>query len=144
LERAYWVGWDGSKSGKDVCTTLHIPEHAYTSQHNSGTSRHKREHASTFLHDRGTAFADAQAILRTALTSPDTLLFPFRGGRQAGLDECRQGIEVKRLPHGASLPRRPALREKNQPPAEISTEHYSPLIFAEYFPDRGTSKISEG
>jgi hypothetical protein len=63
LEHAYWVGWDGSKSGKEVCTTLHIPEHAYTSQHNSGTSRHKPEHASTFLHDRGNAFAEAQAIV---------------------------------------------------------------------------------
>ena len=29
--------------------------------------------------------------------------FPFRGGRQAGLGECRQGIEVKRLVHRCEL-----------------------------------------
>jgi hypothetical protein len=63
LEHTNWVGWDGSKMGKEVCTTLHIPEHAYTSQHNSGTCRHKREHASTFLHDRGIAFSEAKAIV---------------------------------------------------------------------------------
>jgi hypothetical protein len=30
-----------------------------------------------FQQDRGIAVADAQAILRTGLTSPDTLLLPF-------------------------------------------------------------------
>jgi hypothetical protein len=29
--------------------------------------------------------------------------FPLRAGRHAGLGECRQGIEVKRLPHRREL-----------------------------------------
>ena len=47
--------------------------------------------------------ADAEAILRTGLTSPDTLLFPFRSRRQAGLGEFRQRIEAgPRLRFGLS------------------------------------------
>ncbi len=99
LEHIYGVGCDGSQLGKEFCTTLHIPEHAYTSQHNSGTCRHEPEHASTFQHDRGTAFADAQAVVWTILTSLDRLVFRFSGRTSGRLGPCRQGIEVKRLVH---------------------------------------------
>ena len=56
LEHTDWVGWDESKLEKESCTTLHIPEHANTSQHDSGTCQHKPTLASTFRHDRGIAF----------------------------------------------------------------------------------------
>jgi hypothetical protein len=65
LEHAYWVGLNGSKVEKKFRTTLHIPEHAYTSQHNSGTCQHKPEHADTFPNGPGTAFSEAQAKVRT-------------------------------------------------------------------------------
>jgi hypothetical protein len=63
LERKYWVGYDDSQVAKESCTTLHIPEHADTSQHHSGTSQHKPGHAGTSLHHPGTAFSEAQAIV---------------------------------------------------------------------------------
>jgi hypothetical protein len=63
LGRTYWVGLDGSKLGKEVGTTLHIPENANTSQHNSGTCRYMPEHAGTCPHGPRTAFSEAQAIV---------------------------------------------------------------------------------
>jgi hypothetical protein len=41
--------------------------------------RFTKTHASSskFLQDRGIAFSEAEAIVRTGLTSPDTLLLPF-------------------------------------------------------------------
>ncbi len=81
LERAYWVGCNWSQLGKEVGTTLHIPEHAYTSQRMPATCRHKPKHARTFLHDPtpGTAFSEQQAVVRTILTSLDAPLFAFSG-----------------------------------------------------------------
>ncbi len=78
-ECVYWVGLDGSKLGKEFCTTLHIPEHAYTSQHDSGTSPHNPVHAYTFLHARGTAVAESQAVVQMGFTALKTLLLPPLG-----------------------------------------------------------------
>jgi hypothetical protein len=63
LDNTFWVVSDDSKEKKEFCTTLHIPEHAHTSQHNSGTCRQKPEHADTFPHGRGSAFSEAQAVV---------------------------------------------------------------------------------
>ena len=66
-----------------------------------------------FLHDRGIAVADcASHCVNETYIAGYAPSFPFRGGRQAGLGACRQGIEVKRLAHRRSLPRRPAFREE--------------------------------
>jgi hypothetical protein len=74
LEYTNWVGWDGSKLGKEFCTTLHIFSHAYTSQHDSGTCRHKPEHASTFLQSPSRYLANAS---RLAHNSAHLWLFRF-------------------------------------------------------------------
>jgi hypothetical protein len=97
LAHYYWVCLDASKVGKESCTSLHIPEHADTCQHNSGTCQHMPEHPSTFPHDRGTAFANAQAIVWTTLASLDTLLFaPIGRARRVGMRKTALPVPAER------------------------------------------------
>ncbi len=95
LEHTHWVCLDRSKVVKKSCTTLHIPEHAYTSQHNSGTCRHLPAHFCATLESPS---QKRKPLCEGYLHRWIRCCFTFRGGRQAGLGQCRQGIEVKRLP----------------------------------------------
>ena len=99
-----------------LCTSFHMPTQANTIPAHADTSPDMPAHTCTTLvppSQKRKPLCDSY-LYRWIRPS-----FPFRGGRQAGWDEYRQGIEGKRLPHSASLPRRATLPQK-QPPATMS------------------------
>jgi hypothetical protein len=130
LEHSYWVGLGESeveKSSAQLCTFPNMPTQANTILAHASTSPYMPAHSCATLEPPSQKHKSLCERYLHRWIRPS---FPFRGGRQAGLGEYRQGIEVKRLPHRRELAAEIGASRKNQPRAGISTEHVSPRIFA--------------
>ncbi len=130
LEHSYWVVLDESeveKSSAQLCTFPNMPTQANTIPAHAGTSPYMPAHSCATLEPPSQKH---KSLCKRYLHRWIRASFPFRAGRDAGLGECRQGIEVKRLPHRREIAAESGASRKKQPRARISTEHVSPRIFA--------------
>ena len=91
-----WIGPNREKRFAQLCTSFHMPTQANTIPAHANTSPNMPAHSSTTLEPPSQKH---KPLCERYLHRWNRSSFPFSGGRQVGLDEYRQGIEIKRLAH---------------------------------------------
>ena len=105
-----WVGMgpNREKRSAQLCTFPNMPTQANTIPAHPGTSPNMPARSCTTVEPPSPTRKPLYERLHRWIRSS----FAFRGGRQAGLGRVAKALKSNDLCTGASLPRRPAFREK--------------------------------
>ncbi len=105
-----WMGPNWEKSSAQLSTIRHMPTQANTIPAHAGTSASMPAHSCTTVEPPSST---RKPLRKRYLHRWIRFSFAFRGGRHAGLGCVGKGLQSNDLRTGASLPRRPAFREKH-------------------------------